>query len=134
MGGQHPGGFFWEMYKEDAGEATATQVAQQLCKKVLGDAPRCSGVIPAVGPSPTPTPSPSPVPPTPTPTPSPSPSGSFKCSNNQCVSSSSGGVPLETCNAICGDGTFKCVNDQCVAAEGGVSKDSCTAICGSFIV
>jgi len=85
--GQHPGGFFWELYKDDAGEATATQVAQQLCKKVLGDASRCSGVIPEVGPAP--------------PTPSP-PSDSFKCSNSQCVPSTSGGVPLETCNAICG--------------------------------
>jgi len=127
--GQHPGGFFWELYKDAAGEATATEVAQQLCKKVLGDAPRCSGVIPSVGPSPAPSPSPAP-----TPTPSPSPSGSFRCSSDQCVPSASGGVPLETCNAVCGDGTFKCVKDQCVAAQGGVSKETCAAVCGSFIL
>merc|ERR1711937_971513 len=80
--GQHPGGFFWELYKDAAGEATATQVAQQLCKKVLGDAPRCSGVIPAVGPAPPtpspspPTPTPTPTPPTPTPVPTPTPTPS----------------------------------------------------------
>merc|ERR1711976_517356 len=72
---QHPGGFFWEMYKGGNGQATATEVAQKLCKAVLGDAPRCSGVIPSISPSPTPTP---------TPTPTPSPSGDkFRCSSNQ---------------------------------------------------
>merc|ERR1711964_791808 len=83
--GQHPGGFFWELYKTDAGEATATKVAQQLCKKVLGDAPRCSGVIPEVSPTPTPapptptpvpSPTPTPAPPAPTPVPSPMPTPS----------------------------------------------------------
>jgi len=119
---QQPGGFFWEMYKGDAGHSTATDVAQALCKKVLGDEPRCSGEIPPIGgPSPTPTPSPSP---------SPTPSGKYRCTSNQCVSSSSGGVALETCNSICGDGTYKCVASQCVAAEGGVSKDICSAVCG----
>merc|ERR1712178_487522 len=37
---QHPGGFFWEMYKAAAGHAPATEVAQKLCKQVLGDASR----------------------------------------------------------------------------------------------
>merc|ERR1711976_120960 len=40
----HSGGFFWEMYKGASGEAPATEVAQKLCKSVLGDAPRCAGV------------------------------------------------------------------------------------------
>jgi hypothetical protein len=128
--GQHPGGFFWEMYKGDAGEATATKVAQEVCKKVLGDAPRCSGVIPEIDPSPTPTPVP-----TPTPTPTPTPSGKYRCSSNQCVPSTTGsGVDLDTCNAICGDGTYKCKNNQCVASTGGVSMEVCGAICGSFVL
>merc|ERR1712194_690778 len=80
---QQPGGFFWEMYKGDAGHSTATDVAQALCKQVLGDAPRCSGEIPPIG------------------GPSPTPSGKYRCTSNQCVSSSSGGVALETCNSIC---------------------------------
>lgn len=49
---QQPGGFFWEMYKKDDGHVPATQVAQKLCKQVLGDAARCSGSIPAINPTP----------------------------------------------------------------------------------
>lgn len=48
---QQPGGFFWELYKKDAGHVPATQVAQKLCKQVLGDAARCSGSIPAISPT-----------------------------------------------------------------------------------
>jgi len=77
------------------------------------------------GPTPTPTPSPSP---------SPSPSSGFKCTNNMCTASAIGGVDLDTCNSICGDGTFKCVANQCVAASGGVSKDICGAVCGGETV
>jgi len=134
--GQHPGGFFWELYKTDAGEATATKVAQEVCKKVLGSVPRCSGVIPEVGaPTPTPpAPSPSPAPvPTPVP-PAPTPSGdTYRCTSSQCVASSTG-VDLDTCNSICGDGTFKCVSNQCVASAGGVSQEICSSICGAFLL
>eukprot|EP01064_Diplonema_japonicum_P021368 TRINITY_DN308_c0_g1_i7.p2 TRINITY_DN308_c0_g1~~TRINITY_DN308_c0_g1_i7.p2 ORF type:complete len:476 (+),score=169.87 TRINITY_DN308_c0_g1_i7:77-1504(+) len=43
----HAGGFFWEMYKPaEAGQATPTQLAQALCKKLLPGSSRCSGVIP----------------------------------------------------------------------------------------
>eukprot|EP00936_MAST-01D_sp_MAST-1D-sp1_P002331 g2331.t1 len=43
------GGFFWEMFKPAAGHASPTDVAQAICKEVLGSAnKRCSGVIPAV--------------------------------------------------------------------------------------
>lgn len=45
---QHPGGFFWEMYKSDEGHVPATEVAQKLCKQVLGDVARCSGTIPSI--------------------------------------------------------------------------------------
>merc|ERR1712048_403445 len=133
---QHPGGFSWEMYKGDAGEATATQVAQQLCKAVLGDAPRCSGVIPPPGSAPpAPTPSPTPTP-TPTPTPSPTPSGDkFMCVNDQCVASDSG-VSQEVCSSICGEAPskYKCENNQCVASSSGADKDTCEALCGSFVL
>merc|ERR1712166_1555268 len=71
--------------------------------------------------------------PTPTPSPTPSPSDSFRCTDNQCVASS-GGLPLETCNALCGDGVYKCHNNQCVAATTGVSKETCDAVCGGSIV
>merc|ERR1712166_393523 len=118
---QHPGGFFWEMYKGDDGQATATEVAQKLCKAVLGDAPRCSGVIPTISPSPTPTPSPS--------------GDMFRCSNDQCVSSGSGGVSKEVCESICGAAKYKCVHDQCVAtSDGVVDEATCNSICGSSIV
>lgn len=131
--GQHPGGFFWEMYKGDDGQATATAVAQQLCKKVLGDAPRCSGEIPSVGPSPTPTPTP--PAPTPSPTPTPSPAGDkFKCSNNQCLASSDG-VSKEVCESICGETKYKCINNQCVAASDGmVDESTCKSVCGGFLL
>merc|ERR1712217_356450 len=79
---------------------------------------RMSGPVP---PTPTPTPTPTPVP---TPTPSPVPSDSFRCTDNQCVSSV-GGVTLETCNAVCGEGKYKCTNNQCVASSDGVSKEIC---------
>merc|ERR1711957_19027 len=65
--------------------------------------------------------------------PTPSPSDSFRCTDNQCVASS-GGLPLETCNALCGDGVYKCHNNQCVAATTGVSKETCDAVCGGSIV
>jgi len=129
---QHPGGFFWEMYKGDDGQATATEVAQKVCKKVLGDVPRCSGVIPAVGPGPSPSPpTPAPTPPSPAPTPS---GGKFRCSNNQCVAASDG-ISEDDCKAICGEQSFKCIDNQCTAADGGVPKEACEAVCGSsFIV
>lgn len=133
---QHPGGFFWEMYKGDAGEATATQVAQQICKAVLGDAPRCSGVIPPAGSAP-PAPTPSPTPTPPSPTPSPTPSGDlYMCVNDQCVTSDSG-VSQEVCSSICGEAPskYKCENNQCVASStGGADKDTCEALCGSFVL
>lgn len=120
------GGFFWEMYKDDAGQATATDVAQKICKAVLGDAPRCSGAIPPLTPSPTPTPPP-------TPTPSPSPTDGFKCLSNQCVASA-GGVSKDVCESICGDAKYKCESNQCVVDQDGVSKDVCEAICGASFV
>lgn len=36
------------------------------------------------------------------PSPSPSPVSNFKCSNNQCVATSTGGVSKDVCEAICG--------------------------------
>lgn len=45
---QHPGGFFWELYKPAEGHAPANDVAQKLCKQVLGDDQRCSGTIPSI--------------------------------------------------------------------------------------
>lgn len=134
--GQHPGGFFWELYKDDAGEATVTELAQQLCKSVLGDAPRCSGHIPAVGPVPAPTPAPMPTPvpaPMPVPVPTPMPSSLFRCKSDQCVASDSG-VSLETCNSVCGDGKFKCVQNQCIASADGVAKETCDALCGALLL
>jgi len=78
-----------------------------------------------------PTPAPTPVP---TPSPSPSPSGKFKCVSNQCVSSSSGGVSKDICDAICVPSKFKCKNNQCVADADGVDEATCEAICGSSVV
>jgi len=40
------GGFFWEMYKPASGQASATAVAQALCKQLIRDDKKCSGVIP----------------------------------------------------------------------------------------
>ncbi|KAI8350205.1 hypothetical protein B0O80DRAFT_428554 [Mortierella sp. GBAus27b] len=41
------GGFFWDLYKPADGFVDANSVAQQVCKKALGDAEaRCSGSIP----------------------------------------------------------------------------------------
>ena len=43
-------GFFWEMFKpiNNTNEATATETAQAICKKILPGNPRCTGVIPSV--------------------------------------------------------------------------------------
>merc|ERR1712203_496042 len=81
------------------------------------------------GPVPSPTPTP-----VPTPTPSPSPSGKFKCVSNQCVSSSSGGVSKDICEAICVPSKYKCKNNQCVADADGVDQSTCEAICGGSSV
>lgn len=123
---QHPGGFFWELFKPGDGQASATEVAQKLCKQVLGDVPRCSGVIPAVGPGPSPTPSPSP-------SPVPTPSGKFRCSNNQCVPSTEG-LSESDCKAVCGEQMFRCTDNQCVPNDTGVSESACNAICGQQAV
>lgn len=43
------GGFFWEMFKPAAGQASPTDVARAICKEVLGSSnKRCSGTIPAL--------------------------------------------------------------------------------------
>jgi len=44
---KYQGGFFWELYKPADGYATATQVAQAVCKQAVGGS-RCSGTIPSV--------------------------------------------------------------------------------------
>merc|ERR1712063_56052 len=72
------------------GQASPTEVAQALCKKLLPGQSRCSGSIPDVSPSPVPSP-----------TPAPTPSALYKCVSGQCVSASAG-VSKETCDAICG--------------------------------
>merc|ERR1712157_274267 len=85
---------------------------------------RMSGPVP---PSPTPQPpAPTPKPP---PTPAPTPVDAYRCTNNQCVADSAG-VPLETCNALCGGDKYKCTDNQCVASSDGVAKATCEAICG----
>merc|ERR1712179_647315 len=87
---KYAGGFFWELYKPADGQASPTEVAQALCKKLLPGQSRCSGSIPDVSPSPVPSP-----------TPAPTPSALYKCVSGQCVSASAG-VSKETCDAICG--------------------------------
>merc|ERR1719420_981695 len=77
------------------------------------------------GASPSPTPSPTPTPPAPSPAPTPS-GGKFRCSNNQCVSSTEG-VSESDCKAICGEQKFRCENNQCVADASGVSEATCNA-------
>jgi len=93
-------------------------------------AARMAAPSPAPSPRP-PTPAPSPVP---EPTPAPSPSGTYRCVNGECTSGS-GGVDLNTCQALCTPpSTFKCVNNQCVAKAGGVAENICDAVCGSSVV
>lgn len=41
------GGFFWEIYKPPAGQASPTAVAQAVCKKLIPGASRCSGAFPS---------------------------------------------------------------------------------------
>jgi hypothetical protein len=48
---QFGGGFFWDMFKQPvvAGQASATQTAQAICRAVRGAAdPRCRGTIPSI--------------------------------------------------------------------------------------
>jgi len=45
---EHPGGFFWEIFKPAAGHASPTDVAQALCKKLLSGDARCSGTFPTL--------------------------------------------------------------------------------------
>merc|ERR1711862_97381 len=87
---QYSGGFFWELFKPAAGHASPTDVAQALCNKLLPGESRCSGSIPSVSPSPAPTPAPTPV------------GDKYKCTSNQCVAATSGGVDKATCEAVCG--------------------------------
>jgi hypothetical protein len=76
---RYKAGFFWELYKKTNAtthDATVTEVAQKICKAVLGhDAERCSGSIPPIGP----TPAPVPTPPAPKPTPVPGPKPPGQC-------------------------------------------------------
>jgi hypothetical protein len=45
---QHKGGFFWEIFKPAAGQASPTAVAQALCKQLLPGSPRCTGAFPRI--------------------------------------------------------------------------------------
>jgi len=80
--------------------------------------------------------SPSPGPgPAPAPGPAPSPSGSsYKCVNSQCVAGD-GGVSMDICSQVCTPTTFKCIDNQCQASSsGGLPQETCAAICGGSIV
>lgn len=77
--------------------------------------------------------SPSPTP-SPVPTPAPSPSSTYRCVDGECVSGS-GGVDIDTCQALCvAPSTYKCEDNQCVPKTGGVSQNICEAVCGSRVV
>jgi len=45
---KYPGGFIWELYKDDNGDATPTQVLQAICNVTLPGNSRCKGTIPQV--------------------------------------------------------------------------------------
>lgn len=96
------------------------QIADQL------DAP------PPPAPSPLPTPPPTPVPPAPVPT--PTPAGSYKCVSGVCTSVASGGVAKDVCDQLCVPSHFKCTDNQCVPSSSGVSQEVCEAVCGSNLV
>ena len=47
--GKAAGGFLWQIFKPAAdGEASATDVAQAICKAVMPSSPRCAGAFPAL--------------------------------------------------------------------------------------
>merc|ERR1711862_1034613 len=75
------------------------------------------------------------APPTPpAPSPTPTPEVGYTCVSGVCTSVASGGVAKDVCDQLCVSSYFKCTDNQCVASSSGVSQEVCEAVCGSNLV
>jgi len=75
-----------------------------------------------------------PAPSPPAPSPTPTPEGGYSCVSGVCTSVASGGVAKDVCDQLCVSSYFKCTDNQCVPSSSGVSQEVCEAVCGSNLV
>ena len=58
------------------------------------------------------------------------PADEYRCINNQCAQSTTGGIPKAQCDQSCGAPTlYLCINSTCTLSATGVSKSTCEQVC-----
>eukprot|EP00039_Didymoeca_costata_P014044 m.222363 g.222363 ORF g.222363 m.222363 type:complete len:245 (+) comp15932_c0_seq2:152-886(+) len=59
------------------------------------------------------------------------PPATYRCIDNACVPSKTGGVNATECNRMCDNTMYRCEENKCVvASSGGVPLEECKAACG----